>query len=37
MVVGNVVSTLLVLPFPFLISGNNLLKVTQDVHLLACA
>lgn len=35
MVVGNVVSTLLVLPFPFLISGNNLLKVTQDVHLLA--
>ena len=35
MVMGNVVSTLLVLPFPFLISGNNLLKVTQDVNLLA--
>ena len=35
MVMGNAVSTLLVLPFPFLISGNNLLKVTQDVNLLA--
>ena len=23
------------LPFPFILSGNNLLKVTQDVHLLA--
>lgn len=35
MVMGNAVSMLLVLPFPFLISGNNLLKVTQDIHLLA--
>ena len=35
MVMGNAVSTLLVLPFPFILSGNNLLKVTQDVHLLA--
>ena len=26
MVVGNVVSTLLVLPFPFILSGNNLLR-----------
>ena len=35
MVMGNAVSTLLVLPFPFILSGNNLLKVTQDVNLLA--
>ena len=34
MVMGNAVSTLLVIPFPFILSGNNLLKVTQDIHLL---